>query len=331
MTRLPVLERFSVLHADDIDAFRASVGRVLTPHRLTPVGRGITAIHTDVAVAPVGALSLIYGQHRGMELGVKMTDQVDYYDVNISLGGHNRITCGQDEVLVDRHTAGIISPGMQAQMQLSSEYRQLHVRIEGFALERHLEDLLGRPVLVPIRFRTEMDLSTPAAHSWVQTVHLLTADLDHPNGLAGRAMAAAPWAALLMTGLLSAQPHNYSELLEDNGRGLRRPAPVKRALDLIESVPDQDLSVDRLARESGVSVRSLQRHFREYVGVSPREYLQQVRLARVHDELRTAVPGSGVTVTDAALAWGFTHVPRFAAAYQERYGVLPSATLRGAK
>lgn len=327
MTRLSVLERFSVLHADDIEAFEAAVGSALTPHRLTPTGGGVSEIHTDVAVATIGALSLIYGQHRGVELGAKMIDLVDYYDVNISLGGYNLIRCGHDEVMVDRHTAGIISPGMQAEMQLSSEYRQLHVRIERFALERHLEGLLGRPVSVPIRFRSDMNLSTPAAHSWIQTVRLLTADLDNPNGLAE--LAAAPWAALLMTGLLSAQPHNYSELLQDNDSGLRRPAPVRRALDLIESMPEEDLSVERLARESGVSARSLQRHFREHVGVPPREYLQQVRLARVHDELLSASPGSEVTVTDTALRWGFTHVSRFAGAYQQRYGVLPSATLRG--
>lgn len=32
-----------------------------------------------------------------------------------------------------------------------------------------------------------------------------------------------------------------------------------------------------------------------------------------------------------AFRWGFTHVPRFAGAYQDRYGEAPSATLQAAR
>ena len=35
------------------------------------------------------------------------------------------------------------------------------------------------------------------------------------------------------------------------------------------------------------------------------------------------------SVTDVALRWGMTHTGRFAAAYRRKYGVAPSATLRG--
>lgn len=324
-----VLERYSVLRADDVDAFRVSVSSVLTPHQITPVGRGDRAIQTGVAVAPLGPLSLIYGQHRGMELAVKLTEQLDdYYDVNLSFGGRNRITCGNDEVFVDQHTAGIISPRMQAKMHLSTEYRQLHVRIERFALERHLEALMGRPVHAPIRFDPTMDLRSPAAASWAQAVRLLVADLDEPTGLATRLPTVSPWSEFLMSGLLLAQQHNYSETLAESRDGVRRPAPVKRAVDLIESSPESDLSIERLAREAGISARSLQRHFRDYVGLTPREYVQQVRLARVHADLAKAGPGDGETVADIALRWGFGHVPRFAGVYQARYGVAPSVTLR---
>ena len=97
-------------------------------------------------------------------------------------------------------------------------------------------------------------------------------------------------------------------------------------MDLIEERPEGDLSVERLALAAGMSPRSLQRQFREYVGVAPREYVLQLRLARAHDDLRIARPGT-VTVTDVALRWGFSHVPRFAAAYRQRYGELPSVTL----
>ena len=309
------------------------MSRALTPHRLITTRHGGSLERVAVAVAPLGPLSLVYGEHRGAELSATLTEQVDYYDVNLSWGGRNRITCGDDEVLVDARTAGIISPRMQARMALSDDYRQLHVRFERFALERHLEQLLGRTVVAPIRFRMAMDLRTRAAASWAQAVRLLVDDIDGPAdqvGLAETLDGTDPWSNFLMTGLLLAQPHNYSEQLAERRHGAHRPTPVKRVVDLIESHPEEELSVERLAEEAGVSARSLQRHFRESVGVSPRQYLQQVRLARVHADLRAARPGSGVTVADVALRWGFTHVPRFAGAYLERYGEQPSATLRAA-
>ena len=204
----------------------------------------------------------------------------------------------------------------------------LHVRIERPALDRHLEQLLGRPVVAPVRFRSAMDLRAPAATSWARAVRLLVDDLDQGTGLSSHALGPNPWSAFLMTGLLMAQPHNYSSQLEEGWRGPHRPAPTKVAIDVIESHPETDLSVERLAGEAGVSPRSLQRHFRDYVGVSPREHVQQVRLARVHEDLQAAHPGSGVTVADTALRWGFSHVPRFAGTYQERYGEAPSSTLR---
>lgn len=323
-----VLERFSVVDADDLDEFRASVSRALTPHRLVPLDRAGQVERVAVAVAPLGALSLVYGEHRGAELGATLTEQVDYYDVNLSWGGRNVITCGDDEVVVDEHTAGIISPRMQARMRLSSDYRQLHVRFERYALERHLEQLLGRDVVAPVRFRMDMDLRGRAAASWAQAVRLLVDDLDEPLGLAAGLETTNPWSSFLMTGLLTAQPHNYSEQLAERQRGAHRPTPVKRVIDLIEAHPEDDLSVERLAEEAGVGARSLQRHFREHVGITPRQYIQQVRLSRARADLLAARHGSGVTVADIALRWGFGHVPRFAGVYLDRYGESPSVTLR---
>jgi transcriptional regulator GlxA family with amidase domain len=97
---------------------------------------------------------------------------------------------------------------------------------------------------------------------------------------------------------------------------------------LIERDPAAALTAADLAHEAGTSVRSLQAAFTEHLGMSPTAYLRRVRLARAHADLRTATPGDGQSVTDIAYRWGFGHVPRFAAAYRERYGCAPSQTLR---
>ncbi|WP_033290744.1 AraC family transcriptional regulator [Amycolatopsis jejuensis] len=327
MEYVATLERYSVLHTADLEQFRATVARYLTPHRLAPTRRE-TRLETDLAMADLGAVTLVYGRNAGAELRVQLTEQVGYYDVNLAFGGTNLLQADRDEVYVDETTAGILSPGMVARMELSDGYRQLHVRVERHALERHLEELLDRPIAAPIRFAPGMDLSRPAAASWAQAVRLLVHDLDQPAGLAA-AGRDNPWSRFLMTGLLLAQPHNYRDELAQRQTSPRRSGPVKRAVELIERDPSAELSVERLALEAGTTPRSLQRHFKEYVGCSPREYVQSIRLARAHSDLQAAPPGT--TVTDIALKWGFGHVPRFAGAYQARYGVRPSETLKSCR
>ncbi|MET9265318.1 AraC family transcriptional regulator [Amycolatopsis sp. NPDC004079] len=322
-----VLERFAVLSSPDLDEFRHSVSQLLTPHRLTPLAPGTPEMRTDLAKASLGPVSLVYCRNRGAELGVQLTEQVDYYDINLALHGRNQVVFGRDEVVVDQARAAVISPRMKVDMRLSDDYRQLHVRVERQALTEHLEAMLGCPASAVLRFRPDMDLTGPAAGSWWRTVRSLLRELDHPGSLAELSPGAAPWANLLMTGLLLAQPHNYSPQLDRVATGLRQQPPVRRVMEIVEGDPSAGLSVERLARAARMTPRSLQRHFRSALGMSPHEYVQQVRLARAHEELRAAEPRS-VTVTEVALRWGFTHVPRFAALYRKRYGTNPSRTLR---
>jgi AraC-like DNA-binding protein len=52
-----------------------------------------------------------------------------------------------------------------------------------------------------------------------------------------------------------------------------------------------------------------------------------VRLDHVRTELLHSDPAE-VRVTEVAMRWGFFHQSRFAQQYRDRFGELPSATLR---
>src|ERR1043165_7247434 len=112
-----VLERFAVLSSPDLDEFRHSVSRFLTPHRLTPLAAGRAGVRTYLSKASVGPVSLVYCRNRGAELGVHLTELVDYYDINLALHGRNRVLFGRDEVVVDQARAAVISPRMRVDMR----------------------------------------------------------------------------------------------------------------------------------------------------------------------------------------------------------------------
>lgn len=324
------LQRFKILQNAGVARLADSSGQWFTPSQIRPVRPDVSAtgIRTSVSASAVGPLKLVYAKTTGSGLFVDSTHQMSDYVVTFAVGGTNKISVNETEIRSSAQRAVILSPRMTANMQLSDGYEQLHIRIERTALENHLERMLGSSITKPLQFELTMDLLDPLLASWVRGLRLLVFELDQPLSLSTSSNEHNPWSDFLMTGLLLAQPHNYSRDLSPTSAKPFRPQSLQRALDLIEQHPASDLSLARLCAVAEVGPRSLQRYFREYIGNSTTEYIKWVRLSRAHRDLRL---GAAETVTEIAFRWGFTHVPRFAAAYHERYGALPSETLFSAK
>ncbi len=105
-----------------------------------------------------------------------------------------------------------------------------------------------------------------------------------------------------------------------------RRAAFLAALDVMQETPvGEPLTVHALCQATGVSVSTLERAFRERVGVGPKSYLIALRLHGVRRALRAATRPA--RVGDVANRWGFWHMGKFAADYRRLFGELPSATL----
>jgi AraC family ethanolamine operon transcriptional activator len=87
--------------------------------------------------------------------------------------------------------------------------------------------------------------------------------------------------------------------------------------------------MSELCEAAHVSERTLQKAFKEIMGMSPVTYLHRLRLHRARDELRNAETDS-TTVTDVALNWGFWHFGEFSRTYKNCFGEVPSHTLKQA-
>lgn len=93
----------------------------------------------------------------------------------------------------------------------------------------------------------------------------------------------------------------------------------------IEENLTEEIAVEQLMSLASVSERSLYTLFERQVGLSPRDYIRQRKLERVHEMLQLATARS---VTEVALDHGFLHLGRFSEAYRKRFGELPSQTRR---
>lgn len=85
---------------------------------------------------------------------------------------------------------------------------------------------------------------------------------------------------------------------------------------------DEFLSVSALAHEAALSERQLQRRMRELTGMSPQQYIAEMRMQKARESLER---GAFRTVAEAAYAAGFGNAKAFTRAYRERFGRLPSS------
>ena len=107
--------------------------------------------------------------------------------------------------------------------------------------------------------------------------------------------------------------------------GARTPV-AKRAQEFIEAHYREAVRIEDLCRVTGVGVRTLQRCFREYFGLTISEYLKALRLDAARRDLAATLPAQD-SVTTVALRHGCAHLGRFSLEFRERFGESPRETL----
>ena len=307
----------------DIDHARSVLNRFYYPIAVG-VPAGSAGFGLDLRVIQLGPLTI--GQ---LSLGAAVTlvaPELDAYHLTMPTTGRTLARHGGHEVWADPSAAAVFGPAGTVFTQHDAHSTEVDLKIERAALETELADLLGHPVPGPLELPPDLDLSTGAGLSWWRLVRLLRAELDHPETLIRKPLIADRLRHSLLTGLLLAIPHRYTEELTTPAPA-GPPRAVQRVIDAIHDGPERSLSVADLAEIAGVSVRSLQEGFRRHVGQAPIAYLQSVRLSRARAMLLAADPAV-VTVAAVAHRWGFAHLGRFSAVYRARFGESPSTSLR---
>lgn len=128
--------------------------------------------------------------------------------------------------------------------------------------------------------------------------------------------------------VLERVPHNYSERL-NRTRSPAMPRHLKKATEYMLENMSTAISITEVAKAAGVSERALQLAFQQFKGTTPFAYLRELRLERVRNLL--ADKDNQLSISEAARAFGFTHMGRFSEAYRKAFGVVPSETMERLK
>jgi transcriptional regulator GlxA family with amidase domain len=93
-----------------------------------------------------------------------------------------------------------------------------------------------------------------------------------------------------------------------------------QVISLMEATLDEPMELREMARRANISVRQVERLFREHLGSSPKAFYLDLRLAKARTLLRRTL-GSLRTI---ALECGFGSPSHFCHAYKRRYGIPPT-------
>ena len=220
---------------------------------------------------------------------------------------------------------GVIQRGLAGTRALSADgTARTGIWIASVRLEAALQACLGERLHSPIVFMPQLDWTNGAGAGLRRLVLHLAAELSQPGaGLATNAPALAAFTDLFVHTALQGLAHNYTESLAQQ-RDDAVPARVRRAEAYFREHADQVVRMEDVAAAAGCTVRALQRAFHQIREMTPHAALVRVRL----ELARGALTRDEASAVSVAQRYGFSNAGRFAAAYANRFGELPSETRR---
>ncbi len=326
-TGSPLLQDHPVFASRDIEHARAQVARVFCTHDLRQVDAG-QRLDCRMHRVGVGALSLNYLCY-GADVDITPGLLNDFYLVQIPLSGRADIRYGRQQVHSDAATAVILSPHQGVAMRWQADCAQILLHIPRALMEQRAADDPEQPH-ASLDYQLALPQRSGPAAPWCQMVLDLARNID-ANGAAWLRHPAATAALqdVLLRGLIGLQPHSQNAQQRGTAPAPALPRHVRRAQEFIEAQADQAITLVDIARAACVSERALQEGFQRHLGTTPHALLRDVRLDRVHAQLRAAANGGQpVALHDVAHRHGFFHLGRFSAYYKARFGETPSVTLQ---
>ncbi|WP_249978142.1 AraC family transcriptional regulator [Vreelandella olivaria] len=316
-----LLQRHDILRTDSPDAIRERVSHYLCPHRMRLFnGPRLASRLSAVSFDQLAIIELQYGAN----VEIDPAEESNVYLFRITLEGQGAIVYDDRQVSMVQGGVTVTSPCQRSLIQTSPNCHNIIVRVPRRELEQRLSRRLEQRLDLPLIFDHYFPEHYPGTGFLLNTIKYFAQLTDalhqhHTQGQQVRLME-----EYLYDSLLGVFGHNYSHRLHDSPSPL--PHYVKSAKRHIDQNLKQGIEFAALACMVGVSTRTLQYGFQQFMGLSPKAYFTQQRMKSVHQALLDAHRGQ--RVTDIIMQHGINSPGRFSAHYKEIYGVTPVQTLQ---
>lgn len=324
--------RHHVLTSTDIDELRGELGKLFTPHQLDITKRN-SRLNSRVYSCAVNNLWLScfsYGENSPIRAAVSEEQCSEVVSVNFLMAGSGHLAQHRELAEISTNQGLVINMNKPFKLDLLG-YTGAALVFDHDTLRRHARSLFGdKAGDAELHLSTGIDLTKPEGRALKRAVHYAIREMDGELGELNNPISLTNLENYLLTQFLTLHPSRFTELAESPPERRVMPRHIKRALDYVHSHAHEKITLEELAVYAGCSYRSLQNQFAKVLGMSPMEYLRDVRLAGVRDDLLNE-DNQQLTVSEIGKRWGFIHMGRLSRMYRNKFGVLPSETLNRKK
>ena len=262
--------------------------------------------------------------HAEMELAAIAFIKVpaDMVLVALSMGSHENAIWGG----IRTRSRDLVTVGAAQSVHLRTDgpYRLGAIWLPLHEFTRYGGAVTGRAMAVPpavCRWRTPPEAGRQLRHLYSAAIRTAQTRLGRIGG------------AEATHGLEQQLIHAVAECLPPEPASMATPAMCRtqnlmaRFGDLVRRQPEGAPDMSQLRAVLGVSERWLRWCCEQHLGMGPMTYIRLHRMQSANRVLRCGDPRT-LRVSDVAKRFGFRSPGRFASTYRERYGELPSETLR---
>jgi AraC-like DNA-binding protein len=318
----------SQLSATTEEAARELLQRMRVRAELVAAGTSATGRFT-LGEAAAGDLSAIRAVNVGMRLELLVDPIPGQFAAATFLGGRISLACGRRDERSRAAGESYLCASDQPLRVTWDNFDVIGLRLPMAELRHAAPGLVELNDAVPLRFCGTDPISARRAALWRAVAlmayrELWAADSMLANPLVRREMVDTVVAAALTTFPNTAMTCGYVP-----GPGAVRPRAVRRAVAFIDANASLPITVADIADAAGTSASAIRAAFRRHLDTTPSALLRRVRLEAARRDLAESDPTGAVSVADIGARWGYRRLDRFAAAYQESFGVPPERTLQG--
>lgn len=259
----------------------------------------------------------------GTDVTVKVEDLSNSYSISLPVSGFQELSCDGGNVQSNITSGVIISPAAPYELNISGNCRKTLVRISRQAMEMGLESMIGKPASKPLIFQAKMDAKIGASSAWWRTIRYIESELGNADSLYNSPAFIRDIEQALIKGILTSQPHNYSNDVKNSIRN-NLPSYLVKTIDYLKTNARNEIHMDDIEWIAGVSRNKLYSDFKRYIGVPPTAYLKRIRMEGVRVDIIRSMGDESISTL--ALSWGFNHLGRFSTEYKKMFGETPSET-----
>jgi AraC-like DNA-binding protein len=320
-----LLARHQVTLTQNIGQARYSVENVFFPHRLVP-SAGVNAVDFQHRCVKLNDVTLNFITY-GTDIEVLVQDLNRHmYVVVIPLEGQSEVRHGCASFAFPPGKYLIIDPRSRFDCYMSRDHCHLALGIPRWRLEATLERQgisSSRLIDFPLD-GIEIDEDDRELFGMLAYV---CQEIDIPASALEHRMVAVSIEETLLS--LFAQRFLKNSVRNGVSTELSQALPyyVRRAEKFMLANLTENLSAEDVAKAAGVPLRTLYHGFHQYRGQPPLVWLKMQRLRQARRDILQSGTFT-LTVTELANRYCASSVSRFANAYREAFGELPSETLR---